>query len=88
MKVEWMMTRRKWYTHDFLAEPQKLLKNTATRKNAGLTPPAEGMSSISKYPGRLPDFACYDGNLCNQGLVEVDEACVNKTLHMAPEEEI
>ncbi|GFX01470.1 uncharacterized protein TNCV_1864441 [Trichonephila clavipes] len=46
------------------------------------------MSNISKYPGHLPDFACYDGNPRNQGLVGVDGACVNKTLHMAPEEEV
>ncbi|GFV68229.1 hypothetical protein TNCV_1875111 [Trichonephila clavipes] len=42
-----------------------------TSKDAGLTPPVEGMSSISKYPGHLPDFDCYDGNLRNQGLVGV-----------------
>ncbi|GFU95695.1 hypothetical protein TNCV_2923261 [Trichonephila clavipes] len=44
------------------------------------------MSNISKYTGHLPVFACYDGNPRNQGLVGVDGACVNKTLHMAPEE--
>ncbi|GFV97886.1 hypothetical protein TNCV_2022011 [Trichonephila clavipes] len=37
------------------------------------------MSNISKYFGHLPDFACYDGNPCNQNLVGVDGACVNKT---------
>ncbi|GFU18309.1 uncharacterized protein TNCV_2323091 [Trichonephila clavipes] len=56
------MTRRKWYTHDFLAESQKLLVKVPTSKDADLPPPAEGMSNISKYPGHLPDFACYDGN--------------------------
>ncbi|GFV92762.1 uncharacterized protein TNCV_1376121 [Trichonephila clavipes] len=80
------MTRRKWYTHDFLAESQKLLERGPTSKDAGLTPLAEGMSNISKYPGHLP--ACYDDNPRNQGLVGVDGACVNKTLHMAPEEDV
>ncbi|GFS89623.1 hypothetical protein TNCV_3786931 [Trichonephila clavipes] len=32
------MTRRKWYTHDFLAESQKLFERAPTSKNAGLTP--------------------------------------------------
>ncbi|GFX37590.1 hypothetical protein TNCV_3201141 [Trichonephila clavipes] len=41
------------------------------------------MSNISKYSGHLLDFACYNGNPRNQGLVGVDGACVNKTLHMA-----
>ncbi|GFW96775.1 uncharacterized protein TNCV_2848311 [Trichonephila clavipes] len=82
------MTCRKWYTLDFLAESQKLLEKAPTSKDAGLTPPAEGMSNISKYPGHLPDFACYDGNPRNQGLVGVYVACVNKTLHMAPEEQV
>ncbi|GFS71169.1 uncharacterized protein TNCV_5049561 [Trichonephila clavipes] len=82
------MTHRKWYTHDFLAESQKLLEKVPTSKDAGLTPTAEGMSNISKYPGHLPDFTCYDGNPRKQGLVRVDEACVNKTLHKAPEEDV
>ncbi|GFU52938.1 uncharacterized protein TNCV_1142331 [Trichonephila clavipes] len=81
------MTRRKWYAHDFLAKSQKLLEKVPTSKYAGLTPLVEGMSNISKYPGHLPDFACYDGNPRNQGLDRVDGACVNKTL-MAPEEEV
>ncbi|GFW00483.1 hypothetical protein TNCV_693221 [Trichonephila clavipes] len=46
------------------------------------------MSNFSKYPGHLPDFACYDGNLRNQGLVGVNGACLNMTLHMAPEEKV
>ncbi|GFT47266.1 uncharacterized protein TNCV_3748771 [Trichonephila clavipes] len=62
------------------AETQKLFEKAPTSKVAGLTSPAEGMSNISKYPGHLPDFACYDGNPRNQGLVGVDGACVNKTL--------
>ncbi|GFT11664.1 uncharacterized protein TNCV_264571 [Trichonephila clavipes] len=82
------MTRRKWYTHDFLAESHKLLEKAPTSKGAGLTSPAEGLSNISKYPGHLPDIACCDGNPRNEGLVRVDGACVNKTLHMAPEEEV
>ncbi|GFV02622.1 uncharacterized protein TNCV_5017901 [Trichonephila clavipes] len=69
MKVDRMMTRRKWYTHDFLAESLKLIEKAPTSKDVGLIPPAEGMSNISKYPGRLPDFACYDGNPRNQDLV-------------------
>ncbi|GFY18196.1 uncharacterized protein TNCV_2046021 [Trichonephila clavipes] len=73
------MTRRKWCTHDFLAESQKLLERASISKDADLTPPAEGLSNISKYPGHLPDFTCYDGNPRNQGLVGVDGACVNKT---------
>ncbi|GFY31097.1 uncharacterized protein TNCV_4360041 [Trichonephila clavipes] len=46
-----MITRRKWYTHDFLAESQKLLKRAPTSKDAGLAPPVEGLSNICKYPG-------------------------------------
>ncbi|GFS64861.1 uncharacterized protein TNCV_2000751 [Trichonephila clavipes] len=69
-----MITCRKWYTHDFLAESQKLLKKAPTSKNAGLTPPTKGMLNISKYPGHLPDFTCYDGNPRNHGLVGVDGA--------------
>ncbi|GFV04591.1 uncharacterized protein TNCV_294681 [Trichonephila clavipes] len=45
------MTRRKWYTHDFLAETQKLLEKASTSKDAGLTPPTKRMSNIRKYPG-------------------------------------
>ncbi|GFW15082.1 uncharacterized protein TNCV_172291 [Trichonephila clavipes] len=82
------MARRKWYTHDFLAESQKLLEKAPTSKDAGLTPPAGVMSNISKYPGHLPDFACYDGNARNQDLVGVDGACVNRAFHTAPEEEV
>ncbi|GFU09671.1 uncharacterized protein TNCV_5027171 [Trichonephila clavipes] len=76
MKVERMMTRGKWNTNDFLAESQKLLEKAPTSKDAGLTSPAERMSNISKYPGHLPDFNCYDGNPRNQGLVGIDGACV------------
>ncbi|GFU59217.1 uncharacterized protein TNCV_4197491 [Trichonephila clavipes] len=47
------MTRRKWNTQDFLAELQKLLERAPTSKGAGLTPPAKGLSSISKYLGHL-----------------------------------
>ncbi|GFV94271.1 hypothetical protein TNCV_2267251, partial [Trichonephila clavipes] len=32
------------------------------------------MSNISKYTGHLQDFACYDGNSRNQGLIGVDGA--------------
>ncbi|GFU74316.1 hypothetical protein TNCV_654411 [Trichonephila clavipes] len=53
-----------------------------------LTPLAEGLSNICKYPGHPPDFACCDCNPRNQGLVEVDGAFVNMTLHMASEEEV
>ncbi|GFW58983.1 uncharacterized protein TNCV_2830891 [Trichonephila clavipes] len=83
-----MTIRRKWYTNNFLHESQKLLERVPTSKNTGLTPPVKGRSNIIKYPRHLPDIACYDGNPRNQGLVGVDEACVNKTLHMAPEEEV
>ncbi|GFX41077.1 uncharacterized protein TNCV_2217751 [Trichonephila clavipes] len=82
-----MITRRKWYTHDFIAESQKLLERAPISKDAGLPPPAEKLSNISKYPGHLPDIACYDGNPRNQGLVIVHGACAHKTLHMAPQEE-
>ncbi|GFX72340.1 uncharacterized protein TNCV_1252941 [Trichonephila clavipes] len=82
------MTCRKWYTYDFLAESQKLLDKAPTGKYADLTPPAERMSNIGKYPGHLPEFTCYDGNSRNQGLFGDDEDCVNNTLHMAPEEEV
>ncbi|GFW17042.1 uncharacterized protein TNCV_2761661 [Trichonephila clavipes] len=54
----------------------------ALSHNAGV----EGLSNISKYPGHLPAVACYDGNPLSQGLVGVDGACLNKTLHMVPEE--
>ncbi|GFU93216.1 uncharacterized protein TNCV_4217421 [Trichonephila clavipes] len=82
------MTRRKRYTYDFLAESQKLLERAPTSKYAGLSPPAEGLSNISKYPGHLLDIACYDGNPCNQGLIRVDVACANKTLYIASEEDV
>ncbi|GFU00630.1 uncharacterized protein TNCV_4817991 [Trichonephila clavipes] len=58
-----------------------------TSKDAGLTPPAEGLSNISKYPGHLPNIACYDENP-PQGLVGINGAYVDKTLHMASEEEV
>ncbi|GFW11673.1 uncharacterized protein TNCV_43081 [Trichonephila clavipes] len=82
------MTRRKWYMHDFLAESLKLLETAPTSNEAGLTPLAEGLSNISKYLGHLLDIICYDGNPLNQGLFEVDGACVNKTLHMALDEKV
>ncbi|GFV54212.1 uncharacterized protein TNCV_2163041 [Trichonephila clavipes] len=67
----------------------EILKNGFhPNKDAGLTAPAEGLSNISKYPGHLPDIACYDGNPRKQGLSGVDWTYVNKTLHMAPEEEV
>ncbi|GFV81903.1 uncharacterized protein TNCV_1057901 [Trichonephila clavipes] len=66
----------------------KMLERAPTSKDAGLTPTEERMSNISKYPGHLPDFDYYDGNPRNQGLVGVDGACIDKTLHMAPEEEV
>ncbi|GFU20060.1 uncharacterized protein TNCV_1192031 [Trichonephila clavipes] len=69
-------------------QSRKLLKRAPPRKDASLTPPAEGLLNISKYPGHLPVIACYDGNPRNQGLVGIDGACVNKTLHIAPEDEI
>ncbi|GFS86722.1 uncharacterized protein TNCV_2407351 [Trichonephila clavipes] len=57
MNDEFMMTRRKWYTHDFLAESQKLLERAPTSKNAGLALPAEGLSNISKYlPWASPGY--------------------------------
>ncbi|GFX19781.1 uncharacterized protein TNCV_2076881 [Trichonephila clavipes] len=62
-----------------------MLEKAPSSNDSGVTPPAEGMSNISKYPGHLPDFACNDGNPRNQGLVGVDGACLNKTLHMAPQ---
>ncbi|GFV72080.1 uncharacterized protein TNCV_2460131 [Trichonephila clavipes] len=80
------MTRRKWYTYDFPAH--NLLERASTSKYESLTPPTDGRSNISKYPGNLPDIACYNGNPRKQGLVGVDRACVNKTLRMAAEEEV
>ncbi|GFV95984.1 uncharacterized protein TNCV_2096531 [Trichonephila clavipes] len=68
------MPRIIWYMHDFLAESQKLFEQAPTSKDAGLTPPAERMSNISKHPGHLPDFICYEGNPRNQALVGVDGA--------------
>ncbi|GFT84655.1 hypothetical protein TNCV_538821 [Trichonephila clavipes] len=35
------MTRRKWNTHDFLDESQKLLERAPTSTDADLTPPME-----------------------------------------------
>ncbi|GFX45341.1 uncharacterized protein TNCV_1026011 [Trichonephila clavipes] len=67
-----MMTRRKWYTHDFLAESQKLLEKAPTSKDADLTPPAEGMSNINKYPEHFPYFAYYVNNPLSQSLIGVD----------------
>ncbi|GFV32024.1 uncharacterized protein TNCV_1687971 [Trichonephila clavipes] len=88
MKVERMTTRRKRYTNEFLLESQKLLEREPTSKDAGLTLLAEGLSNIGKYPGHLLDIVCYDGNPRNKSLVGVDGTCVNKTLHMVPEEEV
>ncbi|GFV74560.1 uncharacterized protein TNCV_5130021 [Trichonephila clavipes] len=85
MKVECMMTRRKWYKHD-AEKNKKLLERAPTSKDTGLTPPVEGLSNINKYSGHLPDIARYARNPRNQGLVGVDGACVNKTLHMPAEE--
>ncbi|GFW23602.1 uncharacterized protein TNCV_4091451 [Trichonephila clavipes] len=71
------------------AESQKLLEKVPSSKEAGLTPPAEGMWDIRKYTRHLPDFACYGGNPRNQGLVGVEgrnKRCVNKTIHMSPVE--
>ncbi|GFV38368.1 uncharacterized protein TNCV_4949611 [Trichonephila clavipes] len=52
-------------------------KEKSPSKNGELsTPPVE---RFLRAPGRLPDFSCYVGT---------DGACVNKTLHMAPEEEV
>ncbi|GFV61387.1 uncharacterized protein TNCV_446031 [Trichonephila clavipes] len=59
-----------------------------TSKDAGLTPPADGLSNISKYPGHLPDIACYYGNPRNQDLVGVHGSCVNKTIQKALVKEV
>ncbi|GFU69369.1 uncharacterized protein TNCV_3210331 [Trichonephila clavipes] len=82
------MIRKKWYTQEFLAESEKLLETAPTTKDAGLTPPTEGLSSLSKYPGHLPDIACYHGNLRNQSLVGVDWTCVNMTFHNSLDKEV
>ncbi|GFV29689.1 hypothetical protein TNCV_330551 [Trichonephila clavipes] len=42
--------------HDFLAESQKLLERAPSSKDAGLTPPAEGLLHISKYPEASPGY--------------------------------
>ncbi|GFU61663.1 uncharacterized protein TNCV_4522051 [Trichonephila clavipes] len=83
-----MMTRRKWYTHDFLVESQKLLERAPNSKDAGLTLPAEGLPKISTPLPPGWDIACYDGNPRNQGFHGVDGSCVNRTLHMASDEEV
>ncbi|GFX42422.1 hypothetical protein TNCV_1519861 [Trichonephila clavipes] len=44
------MTRRKWYTHNFLAESQKLLEKAPTSKDVGLTLSEKEISNISKHP--------------------------------------
>ncbi|GFT84644.1 hypothetical protein TNCV_4197051 [Trichonephila clavipes] len=58
-----MMTRRKWNTHDFLAESQKLLERAPTSTDADLTPPMEELLNISKYNGHLPDITCVNMTL-------------------------
>ncbi|GFX89161.1 hypothetical protein TNCV_20571 [Trichonephila clavipes] len=63
------------------AKLQKLLKKAPTSKDACLTPPAEGMSNISKYLVHLPETVCYDGIPRNQGLVGVDGACLSSDLN-------
>ncbi|GFT54983.1 uncharacterized protein TNCV_2325031 [Trichonephila clavipes] len=82
------MTRRKWYTHGFLEESQKLLERAPTSKDAGLTPPAEDCRTSENTSPPSPDTTCYDGNPRNQDLVGVNGACVNKTLHKAPQAEV
>ncbi|GFT11133.1 transposable element Tcb1 transposase [Trichonephila clavipes] len=69
-------------------ESQTLLKRTPTSKGTGLTLPAEGLQNNNKYSGHLLEISYFDGNPLNQDLIGVDEACVNKTLHMVPEEEV
>ncbi|GFT06110.1 uncharacterized protein TNCV_1595281 [Trichonephila clavipes] len=88
MKIELMKTRRKWYVHGFRVELQKLIENAPTSKDASLTQSAVGLSNISKYPGNPPDIACYNDIPRNQDLVGIDGVCVNRTLHMVPEEEV
>ncbi|GFV06505.1 potassium voltage-gated channel subfamily KQT member 5 [Trichonephila clavipes] len=41
-----------------------------------------------QIPPASPRITCYDGNPRNQGLVGVDGACVIRTLHMAPCQEV
>ncbi|GFU13762.1 uncharacterized protein TNCV_939761 [Trichonephila clavipes] len=72
--------------HDFLAESQNLLEISPTSKDAGLTPPVEGLSNVSKYSEHLPDIACYDGNPRNQGLIGVDGTCTKKDSSYCPRE--
>ena len=43
---------------------------------------------LREYAGYILNIACYDGNRRNQVIIRVDGACVNKTLQMAPEDEI
>ena len=74
--------------HDGHVEPQKHLERVSSSNDAALTLLAEGVANISKYPRHLSDIAGYDGNPCNQVLVRVYGTCLNKTLHMAPEEEV
>ncbi|GFY36015.1 uncharacterized protein TNCV_4843871 [Trichonephila clavipes] len=83
-----MTTGRKGYTHNFLVEAQKLLERAPTNNDADLAPCVEGLSDISQYLGQFPDIAFYDGSPRSQGLTGVNEACVNKTNHMVPEEEV
>ncbi|GFT75940.1 hypothetical protein TNCV_2098741 [Trichonephila clavipes] len=39
--------------------PGESLVRSPTSKDTGLTLPAEGLFNISRYPGHLPDIACY-----------------------------
>ncbi|GFT58014.1 hypothetical protein TNCV_3415691 [Trichonephila clavipes] len=76
---------------DYLAESQKLLERAPTSKDTGIPPPSEGMIYISKYPGYLPDIACYNGHPRTKASSESTGPCCldsYMTLHMAPEEDL
>ncbi|GFV79904.1 hypothetical protein TNCV_2258501 [Trichonephila clavipes] len=70
----------------FLQNHKNCSKERLPSKMQASKLPAEGLSNISKYPAHDLDIDCYDGNPRKQGLVSVDGACLNNTLHMALEE--
>ncbi|GFX00067.1 hypothetical protein TNCV_3080631 [Trichonephila clavipes] len=81
------MTRRKWYTQEFLRNHKNCSKEHPSAKMQASYCRWRDCQTLAK-PRESPDIACYDGNPRNPGFVGVNGACVNKTLLMAPEEEV
>ncbi|GFU73391.1 hypothetical protein TNCV_2443491 [Trichonephila clavipes] len=65
-----MVTRRKWYSQDFLAESQKLLERRRPRKDAGFKPPVLGtVPNITNTPVSPGYRLLRRQSTRNQGLV-------------------